>query len=150
MRLIKTILYSSVTVFVLAFLLGSVSIYTLTLYNQVTDIKKQQTAQNNIGYYKRFIRIENIDVENNVIGAVSIDRDVYQVNRMLFSVTETTRIERQEPILDNDVIVGFTPVTKLSISDLAINDKAIVRVSVSAEGKLIASNILLGVLSSSE
>ncbi len=150
MRLIKTVLYSSVTVFVLAFLLGSVSIYTLTLYNQVTDIKEQQTAQNNIGYYKRFVRIENIDVENNVIGAVSIDRDVYQVNRLLFSVTETTLIERQEPILDNDVIIGFTPVTKLSISDLAINDEAIVRVSVSAEGKLIANNILLGVLSSSE
>ena len=148
MNYLKTITHSFITVFVLAALLGGVSTYTLTLYNKTINIKELQTAQGNIGSYKRFVRIENIDVERNLIGAITIDRDVYQVQRMLFSITDTTKIERQNTLVENGIVVGFTPVEQLSITDLEVNEEIIVRLLVSSSGKLVANNIVLGILSS--
>ncbi|MBL4644426.1 MAG: hypothetical protein JKX80_01005 [Candidatus Pacebacteria bacterium] len=148
MNYLKTITHSFITVFVLAALLGGVSTYTLTLYNKTINIKELQTAQGNIGSYKRFVRIENIDVERNLIGAITIDRDVYQVQRMLFSITDATKIERQNTLVENGIVVGFTPVEQLSITDLEVNEEIIVRLLVSSSGKLVANNIVLGILSS--
>ncbi len=111
--------------------------YTKTLEQDESKLSDDVT-------YTRIMRIDEIDYSEKIVRATLLDKHVGSQNSVVFLVTEETTIERQNPILDNDVVIGTSPIISLSLQDLSKDDKILIRLAAQVDGVLYARQIIHG------
>lgn len=134
-----------VTLFALAGIAGAAVTFAVHLNKQNEEISRVQIISQNLGAYRRLVRLTDIDPQARTIGAEVIDPGRQTpFTRVVFSVTDDTTIERQDPIIENNTVVGFSPIESITLADISENTEALVRLYASETGELRASNIVIG------
>lgn len=123
--------------------ISGVSIFFMSKFYTKTLEQNEVQLSNDISY-TRIMRIDEIDNSTKLIRATLLDRKVGTQRNVVFSVTEETTIERQDPILKNDVIVGASSIIPLSLENLSVGDEILVRLGAQADGALYARHIIHG------
>lgn len=133
-----TVFLTTLTV-ALAFALG----VSLTFIVRIYDVAEKDLVLTT-GFYKRIVTLDNIDLSRGVIGATTVDREIARVRQFIFSVDERTQFQKQSPIFENDVIVGYSPLENISPTELREGDEAFIRLQTLEDGRLYSSVILIG------
>lgn len=134
-----TTVFLTVLTVALAFALG----ISLTFIARIYDVAEKDLVLTT-GSYKRIVTLDNIDLSRGVIGATTVDREIARVRQFIFSVDERTQFQKQSPIFENDVIVGYSPLEDISPVELQEGDEAFVRLQTLEDGRLYSSVILIG------
>lgn len=125
---------------VLAILLAIVGSFAVQLYGKYNNALTQVQVHNMTFSYRKNIVVENIDTNSNVVLAkVTSVGGIHGAPYVIFHIDESTKINRQIPILREGIVVGFSEVVGLGIQDLTVGAEVRANLRVQADGALKAS-----------
>jgi len=131
---------SLLIIMILGLTVGAGIVYMSNLYT-AANLKSYDQR---VGANKRIVKVEYINLEQNLIFAETVDRDIQGIRKLVFSIDADTQLAKQDPILKNDIVVSFTPSAKIQLSDLQVGSELFVHITVLNDGRLYATSIVLG------
>jgi hypothetical protein len=133
------------SLFISALFIGGSIMFASYFYKQGTDAVKSAENAVYLGTYKRVVLVEKVDHQNGTITSLILDTDLFEQRRVIFFVAENSIIQRQDPIFSDDgTIVGFHELEYLTLEDIVPGARLFIRIRLSAEGDLIANQIVIG------
>jgi len=131
---------SLIIITILGIIVGAESIYIARMY----DAAVKSSVSDRIGSIKRILKIETIDLERKLIGAVVVDRELFNSRNVLLSIDSATAIQRQDPIFENGIVTSFSPIKTISLNDLSIDSEVFAWITILDDGRLYARTLIVG------
>lgn len=131
-------------IIVLSCVSGALFIFQLNSQSTILELRKNEAIRTDIGTRKRLIIVENIDLSKGQIGARVQDEPLHDQMRIVFRVDEHTKLQKQVPLVENGVVVGFEELELLPLSALKPGDQLFGRFQIDRAGIPYASIMILG------
>jgi hypothetical protein len=138
---VKYFLIGSLALVCTAGITGGTRAYIANLYQE--SLVDQRTIFG-IRPFAEYIVIESVSASSHTLIAQTWSRALNGYVRTRLSYDEALIVEREDAIIEGNVIVGIKPTEKARIADLTPGMRAIALVNISESGSLFVHYILIG------
>lgn len=130
------------SVFLASFIAGWTIMFAVNIHNKYSALQETKDVSS-VTRFSRAIIVKSVDRDNRTLIANTFrGRGIY--DRIQVLVPKEAKIERQTPLIENGVIIGFSSPIPASFEELAPDVRGFISVNVDKDGQFVAQSILIG------